>query len=456
MPYEGEFAKYEAVRRIVSNPRVREFLENCEKQSPDVQDGGPRVEAVHIERPRWSPDYVIAIDGSHQETPVKNGFPGAEISYLTVACVILDVAQMRTLDAQRPADPAAFNDIKQAEAIDAVFPGSNVALKGDQTPLMTLRHQLTDTLRQNQLFEDGETVLETYETLLAHAGYDKDFPCPNPACKDPGGKARRGPLSYVCHCAAGYDLLSTDALRIHVGMAEGGPNGAMFAEISQCLEHLWLLNLLRSIEAKGWLGSLKRIGIFMDGPLGVFGHPAWLSQAISKELRRLNDIARAQNGEDLMLIGIEKSGAFATHLQMLDTKPSGEPNRYPASSLFLLNNEYIKKRIQMSVPMHADASQEKAYGKDTYYGRKFLYKTKTGALIVGVLPFLRDGDDDLSRADADQYPRIGDALNLLDDLVSARYPNAVVPIIEAHAEAAIPLNMGARVLESLAQSLIKG
>lgn len=458
MPYDGEFAKYESLRRVVQNPRVKEFLERCEAQRPgDVEDGKPILRSTIIERSSWLPEYVVAIDGSHQETMVRNGFPGAEISYLTVACVILDVAKMRRLDARRPVDPVAFNKLRQSEAIDAVFPGSNVAFKGGSTPQATLREQFFETLLHNQLFADGETVLDTYEALLTQADPDRRrrFECPSYACGDPNERAPRGSLRYTCDCGKGLSLYSTDALRFHVGMADAGPNGAMFAEISQALEHLWLLNLLRSLEAKGWLSSLKRIAFFMDGPLGVFGHPAWLSQAIKAELRRLNDLATAQNGIDIMLLGVEKSGAFETHLQMLDIKPNGEPNRYDPRTLFLVDDDYIRKHIQFSVRLDEDTSMNpKTYGKDTYYGRKFLYKTRTGALIVGVSPFLHDGNDDLKRADVGQYPRLADALNLLDELVSARYPNAIVPIIEAHAEAAIPMNLGQRVLEGLARELL--
>jgi hypothetical protein len=48
---------------------------------------------------------------------------------------------------------------------------------------------------------------------------------------------------------------------------------------------------------------------------------------------------------------------------------------------------------------------------------------------------------DLRTANADQFPRLADAMNMLDKLVSSRYPNSVSPLISAHAEAAIPLNL---------------
>jgi len=58
--------------------------------------------------------------------------------------------------------------------------------------------------------------------------------------------------------------------------------------------------------------------------------------------------------------------------------------------------------------------------------------------------------------DSRTYPvsRLADAMSLLDKLVSARYRNALTPLISAHAEAAIPMNLGKRVLEKLARQLM--
>jgi hypothetical protein len=208
------------------------------------------------------------------------------------------------------------------------------------------------------------------------------------------------------------------------------------------------VNILRSIESKGWMTTLRRLAIVLDGPLAVFGHPAWLSPAISQELQRINQRARAVNGgSDILVIGIEKSGAFAQHLDQLDQTRGGGKGSIPPGTVGLLTDQYIKRAI---IP--SDSS--KPYGADTYFGRKLLYKTRTGALIAATLPFLHGDDRDISRADVAQYPRLADALTVLDDLFSSRYPNALAPLVAAHAEAAIPLNLGRRVLERLARELI--
>jgi hypothetical protein len=98
------------------------------------------------------------------------------------------------------------------------------------------------------------------------------------------------------------------------------------------------------------------------------------------------------------------------------------------------------------------SESDQAYGHQTYFGRKAFYKTRTGAMIVASAPFLREGDDDLGRAEIYQFPRIADVLFLLDHLISSQYPNATVPLVEAHAQAAIARGLNAQILERLTRT----
>jgi hypothetical protein len=230
-------------------------------------------------------------------------------------------------------------------------------------------------------------------------------------------------------------------------MSPAGSNGAIFSEIMQALERIWVVHVLRSLEQKGWLSTLGRLAIVIDGPLAVFGQPAWLSQSIKKELNRINRKAREQTGLDMLMLGVEKSGLFVNHFERLDTTKDGEEGSLPNKKAYLLEDRYIKERIIFS-------ESSRPYGHQTYFGRKLLYKTSNGARIVASLPFLDEGHDDLSVARPTQYPRLKDALNLLDQLTSARYPNSVSPLVSAHAEAAIPLNLGEKILSEIAERLM--
>ena len=204
---------------------------------------------------------------------------------------------------------------------------------------------------------------------------------------------------------------------------------------------------MRCFERKKWIDDLTSLAFFLDGPLAVFGHPAWLSACISAELKRLNALLFKQTGKELFIVGIEKSGAFVSHFDDIDKTETGEP-RFPPRSFLFPTDQYIKDRIIFS-------NSTKRYGADTYFGRKLFYKTASGARIVASIPFLTDAQDTLATDDVTLYPQFGKVCSMLDKLVSSRFPNSVSPIVSAHAHAAIPLELGAKVLQQLARALMR-
>jgi len=453
MPYEGEFASYRPLHRLAESPTVQSLLRRQRiRQPPSGARPRPRsVTPADVTASQWIPDWVLAIDGSHQPVTVENGFPGAEVGYVTVASVLLDMAKVRQLDSQRPADPQEFRTTQHTESIDSALPGCNVVIDNHLSAIDSLRRALFEVFQGVRMAPDGESLLDTYQALLSHKpSTPRDQHCPYAPddCQHPEHAFVRGDGEYVCSCPTKLPLYSTDSLRIHEGMQPTGSNGAMFAEIMQVWERIWVLHVLRTLELKAWLTSLRRIAIVLDGPLAVFGHPAWLSHSIHRELARLNEAARSVNaGLDLLLIGIEKTGPFVDHLIQLDLSANGAPGQFPPQTAMLLDDQYIKQNIVFS-------ESHKPYGQDTYFGRKFFYKTASGALLVATLPFFSNDQRDPSSAEPHQFPRLADAMTMLDELVSSRYPNSLAPIVAAHSEAAIPLHLGQRVLERLAHELM--
>jgi hypothetical protein len=452
VPYEGEFAGYRSLTRLAAHPRVRSMLANCEPWSPPPAGVNP-MSLADVRPSGWLPDWILAVDGSFHQTQVENGYPGAEVCYLTIAAVMLDVFRMRSLDEQRPVDPKEFRRTQTSGSIDCVLPGCSVILKTEEDAVSSFRRALYEEMKQVTSVGGGETLLETYEALLTRsskAGSRKQQ-CPYDDCDDGTGRPhdldpRIG--TRTCKCSKTRVWFSTDSTRIHEAFNPTGPSGEMFGEVMQVWERLYTINILRSMVSKGWASSFARVAVVMDGPLMIAGHPAWLSQAIKAELRELNAIIRRETGgQDLLLLGIEKSGSFVDHFERLDVDPAGGGARFSPGTALLPSNEYIRKNI---VP------GTKPYGKDTYFGRKFFYKTASGARIVGSLPVLSPASEDRDDVRPEVYPRLQDALSLIDSMVSTRYPNALTALVSAHAEAAIPLNIGTKVLERLAREVMKG
>ena len=225
-----------------------------------------------------------------------------------------------------------------------------------------------------------------------------------------------------------------------------GSNGELFGQIMSTFESLWLVHIIRSFEKQNWIPTLRRVAFFLDGPLAVFSTSSWLTKSIIYELARLNEVTNKKYGQDLIILGIEKSGAFYNHFEEVDTSNEGEKDIIPRQSAFLLYDNYIKKNIVFS-------TSSKNYGADTYFGRKIFYKTLNGYRIVPNIAFYNESQSNIKTAHTKQFPRLADVLNLLDQLVSSRYPHSVTPLISAHAEASIPLNLGKNYLKKLLKKL---
>lgn len=449
MGFEGEFASYEPLRRLLDSEKVK-ALQNRFKIRHQVEESddfeGSLVLKSELVESALHPDLVLAIDGSNLAAKAENGFPGAEFGYITIASVLIDLKIISELEKKDFIEPKKFRETEKASTIESVFPGCNVILDKEKNAKASLRRALFEELRSNTVFSGCETLLDTYEYLFRiKREHFSDRRFPKSPIEDVEEDMTYDYGEYICPYS-GEALFSTDALRLHELLNLGGSNGEMFGQIMSTIEKLWFVHILRAFEFKGWLSTLRRVAFIIDGPLAVFSTSSWLAKVINYELVRINDLQKKINEQDLLIIGIEKTGTFANHFIEIDITKSGSIDKFPRQSALLLTDGYIKKNINFSESL-------KPYGQDTYFGRKFFYKAASGQKIVPVVPCFNDYQSDLNTANPDQFSRLADVMNLLDHLVSSRYPNSVSPLISAHAEAAIPLNLGKRIFEEIAREI---
>lgn len=453
MPYVGEIANHESLRRIRESQAVRELenrfrlknissadiIKNQFLSSNDLPDSNNNIH------------YVITIDGSNLSISPEKGYPGAEYCYLTVASVILDMQIIKTTSQERFPDPIKLRGAKKTTSFEGVLPGCNVLLDNESDDKSSLRRVLFETLQKHTLFTEGETLLETYEYLLKYRIENAGSKPKSPISGFEDRDLEYGFGVYQCKYS-GCDLFSTDAMRLHELLNPVGSSGEMYNQIMSVIEKLTLINILRNFEKMGWLYLLRHTAFVIDGPLAVFSVASWLAGAISKELERINNKQKQSSGQDMLILGIEKTGLFATHFEQLDRVTGrdytfGEGAIAP-NSILLLNDDYIKKHIKPSI-------SEKPYGQDTYFGRKILYKTKLGHRIVPVLCCFNDNQRNITTCEINQFSRLKDVTTLLDELSSNRYANSISALIAAHAEAAIPLNLGTKIFEKMAKEFKK-
>lgn len=449
MSFEGEFASYEPLRRLLDSEKVKALQNRLKIRQHD--EDTETFESLIVNKKdlttsTLSPDLVLAIDGSNLIAKAENGFPGAEFGYVTIASVLIDLKLIGELEKKAFVEPKKYRETEKASTLESVFPGCNVILDSERNAKASLRRALFEELKSNIVFTDGETLLDTYEHLFRiKREYFQERNLPKSPIEGIDEEMTYDYGEYKCP-HSNEPLFSTDALRLHELMNAAGSNGEMFGQIMSTFEKLWLVHVLRAFERKGWLPTLRRVAFIMDGPLAVFSTSSWLAKVISLELSRINNLQKQVNGQDLLIIGIEKTGTFFNHFLEIDTTKDGMSDKFPKETAMLLNDSYIKRNIIFS-------ESTKPYGQDTYFGRKLFYKTASGQKIVPVIACFNEQQKDQETATPNQFPRLGDVMALLDHLVSNRYPNSVSPLVSAHAEAAIPLSIGKRIFEDIAREL---
>ena len=448
MPFQDEYASYEPMRRVLESEKVERLQQRFRVRSQSKKDNNDLMKSLvyksDLTESDIAPDLILAFDGSYLAVKAENGFPGAELGYVTVASVLIDMNLVKEVAKADIIDPKKLRETEKASSIETVFPGCNVIIDDDLTAKASMRKALFEELKNTAIFSEGETLLETYEALLKIKLNTNSKPSRSPI-EDIDEEMTYAYGQYACP-HTGQPLYSSDAMRLHELMNPGGSNGELYGQVMSTLEKLFLVHVLRAFEIRKWLPTFRRVAIIMDGPLAVFSTSSWLAKVIEVEIRRINALQKAITGQDILLIGIEKSGTFVNHFQEIDTTTDGLLGRFPNQSALLIDDAYIKKNIEFS-------ASTKPYGLDTYFGRKLFYKTANGYNLVPVVVSLSDNDKDIRTAKASQFPRLADVMTLLDTFVSNRYPNSVSPLISAHAEAAIPLNLGKRIFEDIAREI---
>jgi hypothetical protein len=144
VPYEGEFASYRSLNRIAQTERVKHLLTKATKK------------------------FNMAIDGNYAEVPGKNGYQGAQVGYVTVASVLLNLHALAELDEQRPIDPAEFRKTEEAATVDAALPGSNVVTREHLSAKTAFREALFEVFHDAVVdADDPSTLLDTFSVHSA-------------------------------------------------------------------------------------------------------------------------------------------------------------------------------------------------------------------------------------------------------------------------------------------------
>lgn len=382
---------------------------------------------------------ALAIDGSHVVESVRDGMPSVVYGYAQAAAAFVDLEVMETQRAQRFVDPVAI-----AEAVNSALVSLDLPVAGAYTragiDIATSWRELVAqlfTTKKVQVNRLDQSLLDLL--MLLHGTPGNPAPhvpvnCPGPECStgDVPVPAAGAPCT---NC--GLVLYPTDTLRLHEAVSEEGRNEEPLGRLRSVVELLVLVGLTTLLWEQSRGDLLASTLFIVDGPLAMYGEPAKLRGRAETYFQAMADTTP---GNAPYLCGIEKSGAMVDYARQLarhDVMAPGE---------LLICDSAVIARI-------ANTADPASYGKETYWGRKFIYRSRDGRVVVPTVmpaagPAYSAGG---GQPGPDGYPTLNAILDVIDRTGSSMYRDGIIPVAAAHGKAAFPIGIGTDVLRLVAK-----
>lgn len=444
MPYNTHDGRFELASPLghvptVEHPLVKAALGRYEQAEPKLDVDlveSLLVDPETLDGVERTVDWTISVDGSTHEHEIDPRFPSTRAIFLQIAGVIVDLQRLASRVGPY-ADPVAIAAAQQ-HAVEAGFlPSGNLVAKSGATAEAAFREEIYRFFAETRLDREGPTMLDALLAALAASPLlgliEKCGACGGDIDLEVTASPQTCPL-----CQA--TIYPTDFLRAHESYDPHGSNLTAAGRVVAAAEHLAhvavLLYLKNSTATSATV--LASTAFVVDGPLAVFGETQKLKlpllalwQGVCAELREMSI-------EPPLLVGVEKTGRTAEYAAAVK-------EHVPPGMLMKLPGSYIAKYIYVG---------SENFGHDTYYGRKFLYRTRDGRMLVITVPPLTDGVAPYAEGDRlelHDYPTLRGVCTLLDRVGTQLFADALIPVALAHQWAAYPLQTADRVFRMMVE-----
>lgn len=448
MPYKDITGRHERASRLGhSNAVVRAIADRSSFYVPaeHVSDLTWLEPKIHrkgsVPRPENTDRLtgVIGVDGSLMVVPVRDGLPSVRYAYAQAAAIWLDVDAMEGQRAERFVDPVALARTVNSALVSFDFPAAGAYVREGMSIRDSWRESI-NTLFQSKKVEVNrldQTLMQLLYLLHGEPGSPAatiPVSCPSRTCRTTD--IATGPAGTPCP-TCGTRVYPTDLLRIQDEVVEDGSNESPLGRLMQVVELLVTVGLATLLWAQARDTLLCRTLFLTDGPLAMFGPPAKLR---SRALAYFQAMMATTMGGAVHVCGIEKTGTVVDYAGSLAHHGALLPG-----DLLPLDAQVIAAITQAENPL--------AYGSETYWGRKFIYRALDGRVVViTVVP--REGapyDDHGGQGQLTSYPSLGAILDVIDRTGSSMYRDGIIPVALAHAKASYPIGVGTDVLRLAAR-----
>lgn len=446
MPYETVAGSHEIASRLghsvaairaLADSRTFHVPAEVLRDADDVRKKVcPRADFVFPD-PSTRLTAALAIDGSYVVERIRDGLPSVLYGFTQAAAAYVDLAIMETQSAVPFVDPYEIERAVNTALVTLDLPVAGAYSREGVDIALSWRESVDQLFRikKIQVNRLDQSLLELLFLIHGRPGAPAvrvPVNCPTEGCQTDIQVPREGVECVACN----EWLFPTDVLRLHEEVGEEGSNQSALGRLMSVVELLVLVGLTTLLWEQSRHQALPATLFIVDGPLAMYGPPAKLR---GRALEYFQAMAANTPGDAPYLCGLEKTGAmvdFARQLARHDIIAPGE---------ILVCDEDIIARV-------TNSTNARAYGKETYWGRKFIYRALDGRVVVPTVmpPTGAPYDVNGGQPDPSAYPTLPAILDVIDRTGSSMYVDGIIPVAAAHGKAAFPIGVGTDVLRLVA------
>jgi hypothetical protein len=382
---------------------------------------------------------VIGVDGSSMPVQVRDGLPSVHYGYAQAAAIWLDIEAMESQREERFVDPVVLDQAVNSALVSLDMPLAGAYLREGMSIQDSWRESIDAIFRTKKIEVNrlDQSLLELLLLLHGAPGAPAatlPVNCPFEQCHEQDIPV--GANGAACPACSRH-LFPADTLRIHEEVVEEGSNLVALSRLMQVIELLVMVGLTTLLWEQARHDVLQTTLFILDGPMAVYGPPAKLR---GRALEFFQQMTATTPGAGPYVCGVEKTGTVVDYAAALARHDAISPG-----DLLVLDAEVLAAVTNTKNPV--------AYGKETYWGRKFVYRSADGRVVVfTVLPAAGPAyDDHGGQPIPAAYPSLPAILDVVDRTGSSMYRDGLIPVALAHSKAAFPIGVGTDVLRLVAR-----
>lgn len=430
---EGKNLKYETASKLGHVSIIEdEFIKQLVEEFEVIEDDEEKIEIDNVEKLKKTNNEniksIIAIDGSL--SLIQNSFNNKKImAYIKIASMILDLDTLE--EANKPiVDPNLITEIltNHSDTYSTVIPINNIRVKG-HTILESFRKIVDITLRKY----DSGILYDTYKFLVYREWKEDknviEFQCPSCGEKIHFSNGEEEKLCVNCN----NKVYLTDYLGLHRDMNEENNNESLANSFMLVLEHLLLISFIKELYFKQ-KKILENVLFIKDGPLALYSQYVRLVDPIREFFKYIKN-----NEINFYVVGIEKSGTFVEHSQLVNKKLK------EIGDYFIPDNKYIFSNIK-----YGDENETK-YGERVLYGSKVFVKIENEETIVLTVPT----GEYFENPQKENLYGLNTIIENIVKMKSRQFDGALLPIVAINKIASMSVYPSNDILKKFTQDILK-